>query len=185
MRLFFAAMLPPEMQRLLHRACGALGWLPARGSFVAPENLHITLKFLGEMSDAKAAELALAAQERLKSDGPLTLRPSGLVLFPPRGAARVMAVGFEGDTQALIGLQAQIEAICQEQGFAREARGYVPHATLVRFRNGLLPVHHPRVRESCSDLRRLGECRLEAIQLMQSSLTAAGSRYTRMGEYLL
>ena len=177
MRLFFAAMLPEVVQARLGKLRAGLDWIPAKPTWTATPNLHITLKFLGDVEDAKVNEVALAAREAIPKTGALTLRPSHLVYFPEAGSARVLGVGFSGETARLIGIQLAIESTCAELGFRREGRAYTPHATLARFRAGLRPTHRPRIEDCCSSVAEMPEFVLDAVQLMQSTLTPRGSEY--------
>lgn len=183
MRLFFAAMLPPELQGPLSRLRENFAWLPIVASWNPAENIHITLKFLGEVPDAQVAPLS--SHLRLDPSGPLRLQASHPVLFPPHGAVRVLGIGFDGDTQRLIDLQELIERYCQPMGFTREPRQYIPHATLARFRDGLHSKHRSRVEESIGNLAATSPFELTEIQLMQSELSPRGSRYTVVARYPL
>ncbi len=185
MRLFFAAMLPRSVQTRLGTLRAGLDWLPARAAWSAPANLHITLKFLGEVPDEKVNELAIGIGKVIPAVGEIVIRPSGLLFFPPRGNARVLAVGFEGQTGKLIEVQAAIESACHELGFPLEGRGYVPHATLARFRDGLRPVHSPRVEQSCTAVARMPEFAMDEVQLMHSTLSSRGAQYAVVARYPL
>lgn len=177
MRLFFAAMLPSEVQEKLGGLRAGLGALPTRAAWTAPENLHITLKFLGEVPDAQVNEVALAGKEALPPVGAMQLRADHLLFFPPGGNARVLGAGFSGDTQKLTEIAAAIEAACQRLGFPRENRAFTPHATLARFRDGLHAVHRPKIEEAFARLPRIAPFELQAVQLVQSKLSPRGSEY--------
>lgn len=177
MRLFFAIMLPPEVQASIYRLRQQLSWLPIRPSFTAQENLHITLKFLGEVADAEVAALASEVGARVFMGGPLRLRADHIVFFPPGGAARVLGVGFCGDIEPLCRLQAELETMCRGRGLAAEHRAYTPHATLARFRDGLRAGHRPKVEAAWQGLAQSPEFVVDSFQLMQSVLSSKGSRY--------
>ena len=177
MRLFFAIMLPPEVQASIYRLRQHLAWLPIRPSYTAQENLHITLKFLGEVADGDVAALAGEVADTVRLGGPLRLRAGHLVFFPPGGSARVLGVGFGGDIEPLCELQAGLETMCRGRGLAAEHRAYTPHATLARFRDGLHAAHRPRVEAAWQGLGGSAEFVVDSFQLMQSVLSAKGSRY--------
>ncbi len=183
MRLFFAIMLPPDVQASIYRLRQQLAWLPIRPSYTAQENLHITLKFLGELGDADVAALAGEVADTVRLSGPLRLRPEHVVMFPPEGSARVLGVGFVGDVEPLCRLQGELEALCRGRGLVAENRAYTPHATLARFRNGLHGRHRPRVEASCQGIAQLPEFVVESFQLMQSILGPGGSRYVVVAKF--
>ena len=183
MRLFFAIMLPPDVQASIYRLRQQLAWLPIRPSYTAQENLHITLKFLGEVGDAEVAALASQVTDAAHLSGPLRLRPDHVVMFPPEGSARVLGVGFCGDVEAVCRLQAELEKVCQGRGLPAENRAYTPHATVARFRDGLHGRHRTRVEESWRELAALPEFVVYSFQLMQSVLGPEGSRYIVVARY--
>ena len=180
MRLFTAIELPEPVRAHLLRVRAELLKSPDLAdavSWVKPENLHVTLKFLGEVPDAALPKLthSLAAV----SVEPTRLTPGRMVLFPQRGPVRVIAAGFAGDVERLSRLFADIEDACAAAGFEREGRAYTPHATLGRGRPG----------RGGSGLRRLRDETFERLfpgpaftadrfVLMQSQLNPKGAIYT-------
>lgn len=182
MRLFFAIMLPSDVQAAIYRMRAELAWLPIRPSYSPQQNLHITLKFIGEVSDPDAAGLAQAAAG-VRLAAPLQLRADHIVLFPPRGSARVLGVGFAGDVDPLCRLQSDLETLCRQRGLAAENRAYTPHATLARFRDGLHAKHHPRILEAWQGLPAPPPFTASAYQLMHSVLSAGGSQYTPVATF--
>ena len=97
------------------------------GNFTHPENLHITLKFLGELPPAKLGAIRRAMNS--VSAKPFALKVMGAHLFNKSGIA---AARIGGDVNALTALHAQLEAALVQQGFDREHRAYRPHVTLAR-----------------------------------------------------
>jgi RNA 2',3'-cyclic 3'-phosphodiesterase len=185
MRLFFAVMLPHEIQQRLAALREKLEWIPTEASWVAAGNIHLTLKFLGEVADASVMPLVEAAKSSIMPLGPVTLQPHQLVLFPPEKPARVLAVGFTGDVTRLAALQSQVEDLCAEYGFGREGQPFVPHATLARFRNGLQRRHAPRIEECCSSISTIAPAAVTRFQLMQSVLDSHGPTYTPVATFPL
>ena len=176
-------MLPPGVQASIYRLRWELQWLPIRPTYTAQGNLHITLKFLGEVADAEAADLAREVATSVRLGGPLHLRPDHVVFFPSAGSARVLGVGFRGDVEPLTRLQADLETWCRQRGLPAENRTYTPHATLARFRNGLHDRHRPRIEESWQKIDEPPEFQVRSFQLMQSILSASGSQYIPVANY--
>jgi 2'-5' RNA ligase len=175
MRLFFAIMLPEALQQHLSALKGKLAWLPIHGTWPTQHNLHITLKFLGEVPDDAVTALADAAAKI--PFAPFELQPDHLVLFPESGPARVLGLGFTGDVPALCQLAADLEEACAVQGIPREERPFKDHATLARFRDGLHQKHRPRILETAGRLDHLPAFQVDQFQLIQSQLGPAGSTY--------
>ena len=97
------------------------------GRFTHPENLHITLKFLGEAPHAKTGQIQRAMSEICAS--PFRLECHGVVPF---GKSGIVAAGVGGDIAALKSLHQKLEAALEKHGFAREHCPYRPHITLAR-----------------------------------------------------
>jgi 2'-5' RNA ligase len=134
MRLFLAIELPEDVRKHLADACGALrNWKLA---IVPPQNLHITVKFLGDVSEGATPALC-AALRGVAPGGAAELSADRCELLPPRGPVRVVAGGLGGDVGRLRAVHRAIEDACESQGFAPERRQYLPHVTLARAREGL------------------------------------------------
>jgi 2'-5' RNA ligase len=101
-----------------------------------PEDVHITLQFLGvatpEIAEALSPDLRRLAAET----PPLRLRVDGLGVFGAPTAPTILWAGIAGDLEALHALQSQVERICASHGFTAETRAYRPHLTLARRARG-------------------------------------------------
>src|SRR3954452_20741885 len=137
MRLFIAADLPEEaraavaaeqerIRSALAGAAGALKW-------VKPEHSHLTLVFLGEVADARVAEVVEAIGSEVALD-PFGVTLEGVGAFPPRGAPRVLWIGIGDGESAVVELQREIAARAAALGLAVEDRPFHPHLTLARWR---------------------------------------------------
>ena len=135
MRLFLALELPEEVRRTLGELVARLserrGW-----RWADPAGLHLTLRFLGEVSE-EGDRRARPLWRRCASAGaPLSLRTAGLGLFPGRRRPRVLWTGVEEAPPGgrLAALSAALEAAAREAGFPGEDRPFRPHLTLARAR---------------------------------------------------
>lgn len=180
MRLFTAIELPESAREHLIRIQNRLHEMTPDGvSRTRGENLHLTLKFIGEISDDRIDALCRALRE--VSVEPMQLRTGGIVLFPPRGPVRIIACGFAGEVGAAQSLQEQIEKQCEGQGIAREGRRYIPHVTLARAR-------HPLSAATRDELLRVEMSQGPKFEcghfvLMQSHLESAGARYVVVARF--
>lgn len=133
MRAFAAVFPPPEVREALYRA--ALD-LPASAGFrlTSPEKIHLTLKFLGEVTDDGLGLAAQALEQAREGHGPFEVATSGFGVFPSERKARVLWAGIDEGSEHLRDLAGDVEAALEAAGFGREARPYVPHLTLGRAR---------------------------------------------------
>jgi RNA 2',3'-cyclic 3'-phosphodiesterase len=144
--------------------------------FIAPETVHLTLRFLGEsaadMLERLPPHLAAAAAACPASP----LETSGLGLFPERGAPRVLWLGTRMPEPLLV-LQRAVEAAAVECGFARETKPYRAHLTLGRWRDRVRRPELPPVPS-----RTL---LLESLVLYQSERRPSGAVHTPLAAFSL
>jgi 2'-5' RNA ligase len=126
-RLFTALEIPAEVGRSLAMLRGGL----PGARWIDPENYHLTLRFIGDINDGLAREIAfmLGNVNRLSFE----LRLDGLTSFGGRRPRAVVAVAAR--TQQLFELQAEHERLMQRVGLEPEGRKYTPHVTLARLRD--------------------------------------------------
>jgi 2'-5' RNA ligase len=163
----------------------ALRWSPT-------ENLHLTLRFLGDTNDQQRQEVTAALQELAAMTARFTLAVDvsarGLGGFPNLRQPRVVWSSVQGDRAALDAFQAQTETIAQAAGFAPEERAYSPHLTLARAARDVDRRTLSRAGElierfsSESVTSELMSFDVERVRFYQSELRAGGSRYTVLAE---
>lgn len=137
-------------------------------------NLHLTLKFVGEVAEADLPRW-LASIQSVSKPGPIRLRAQHLELLPPHGPVRIIAAGLIGDEGSLTELVDSIERILLPLGCPREARKYLPHVTLARARRPL-PPESRRLLSDAAKLHLPGrEFRAERLVVMESRLARGES----------
>ena len=180
-RSFIAIELPEEAREGLARLRKELERDEHKFvKWVDPGGIHLTLKFLGNISSKRVTEITEAMEEAAHGISPFHLEISGLGAFPSLRQARVFWVGIGGEMDKLFRLQQNIDSALAALGFAKEERSFVPHLTLARIRQGASPPE----RRSFGEL--VGSAifedkyyiKVEAIRLMRSQLTPAGAIYT-------
>lgn len=182
LRAFLASRLPDALRAQLALQIEMLTELvpPETVRWVSPENIHLTLKFLGEISSAEAQVVADSAGPIAAGCRPFDLKASGLGVFPNPKRPRVIWVGVGGADGGVATLNRELESALTEVGFDREGRGFHPHLTLGRTRRGirrsdLKALAEGLARASVGDL---GQWRVETLALMRSELRPEGPRYS-------
>ena len=189
-RIFCAVELPEDVRESaaahIARLREAAAALPLKVSWERAEKLHLTLKFLGEIEPARVEALTRAANRAAGSVERFEARLQGTGAFPPRGNPRVLWLGLKDETNAIAQLQERLEAECARENFPREARPFHPHITIARIR---VPAAAPA--------RQLAKLHVEMgfeppasfnvndLIVMQSELSAGGSRYTPLSKHEL
>lgn len=174
MRAFIGVEITDEVRAALSRAQQQLGRCPAKVKWVAPENIHVMLKFLGDIDEETAARVR-AAMAEASGDGGFRFAVAGLGCFPPRGKPRVVWAGVSEGADAATRLQAKLERALRPLGFEKERR-FVPHLTIGRVKSPkgaeeLLPMIEELGGET------FGSCDAAEMVMFESTLTPRGAIY--------
>ena len=179
MRLFLALELPDAVKQHL----AGLPRSDSRGIKHTPqENLHVTLRFLGEV-EALAAERLSESLRRVTIKAPAEVWAGHAVILPPRGPVRVMSVGLDGDVARVVELQSTVEAVCAEHGFRPEGREYLPHITLARARQPLPSSNRQRLVELLNGHLPTLTFRTRGFTLMESRLGGPAPTYVPLARF--
>ncbi len=164
-----------ELQGQLKRA--PLGRL---GRWVDPVGIHLTLKFLGDVSTGQLPELRTALHRAAREVAPFEFGLARLGCFPNIRQPRVIWVGVDEPTGALQRLQCAVERELGAAGFPPERRAFSPHLTLARVRDQSQPRERAELGAWLQTQRvgRLGAMRAAELSLMQSDLRPSGAVYT-------
>lgn len=126
--------------RVTARAKGLVEKLKTPGvevNWVHPQQMHLTLKFLGNVADADVPEICRVVTAAAAEVEPFEIICRGLGGFPSSAQARTLWIGIEQGSEELRELQAAIDnALHKHLGFAREPRGFTPHLTVGRVKGG-------------------------------------------------
>ncbi|MBI1368592.1 MAG: RNA 2',3'-cyclic phosphodiesterase [Planctomycetes bacterium] len=141
------------------------------------ENLHITVKFLGDVEDPDLPGVIEAVREAIRGVGRFELAAERLLYLPDARRPRVLAAEMDRP-ETVMRLYDQIEDAMEAVGFRREGRAYRPHVTLGRFRKP--PRHVPDV---SMVLTEPVICEVERVVLMESVLERGGAVYAELASF--
>jgi len=175
-RLFVAILLDETVRASLAKVQAELAARCRGVRWVSREQLHVTLKFLGDVPDSRVAAVGQRVAEAAQTTEPFELELGGCGCFPPRGAARIVWAGFREQPQALAKCVEALESNLEREGFAREGRPFSAHVTIGRVRDdasggGLRAVVAAARLSSVAQTVR-------SITLMSSVLSPAGPTYS-------
>lgn len=182
MRLFVALDVPEEVRGKLAELSARLKKTCLSARWVRLESVHITLKFIGEVS-LETVEKIREALGSLPPFPPITLRFASLGFFPSARRPRVFWAGVEADPQ-LAALAGAIEAKLDPLGIPAEKRDFHPHLTLAR----LEPPQGRRALVAAVEALgapEFGNETFHEFHLYQSVLKRSGAEYTRLVTYPL
>ena len=183
-RAFVAVNLDQDLKDALAKVQERLKATRADVGWVRPESLHLTLKFLGQVEESRLGAVAEAIAAAATGYGSFRLVLGGVGAFPQPRAARVVWIGVQQGAEALVTLQARVEAGLEALGFAREERPFAAHLTLGRVRG---PARREQLAVALTSIpaEPLREMLLHRIDLMKSELGPGGARYTALQTFPL
>ena len=180
MRAFIAIDLPETVRAELRQQQSAFRGICPDGRWTRPEGVHLTLKFLGQISDDQTTQ-ATDALKGLRQFEAFSAEVKGFGFFPDARRPRVFWAGVV-TPPSLLALVEQVEHAMEKLGFAREAHPFSPHLTLARFK---IPRPQPALQ---SHLDRLGEPSLGTFKvseffLFESKLSPQGAEYRKVARF--
>ena len=181
-RTFIAIELPPGVQQGLRRVQEQLQRFRPPVRWVAPDKIHVTLNFLGEIPAEEVPAAVEAALRAAAGAAPFEVEAAGLGVFPSPRRPRVLWVGLGGDLPALKALQAGLTRELAARGFPPEERAFSPHLTLGRVRQHAAPAELRALGDKVADtsVPSLGRWRVERIVVIRSDLRPEGPIYTTL-----
>lgn len=153
---------------------GAIRWVPI-------ENMHLTLKFLGDVSVSNLDRLKEIMRTSAATCSPFALSVGGLGAFPSPLRARVVWVGVEGPPD-LMSLQRMIDTETDRLGYASENRDFKPHLTLGRVGRNVTSKELQKIGQVLKEKKVgfLGVAQVRDVHLFRSDLQSNGAVYSRM-----
>ena len=182
MRLFIAIELSDPVKDSLTQIQSHLKYAAADVKWVERDNIHLTLKFLGEIDEKKAAVISTILDNIAKDFSPFEITIKDLGVFPKMDFPRVVWVGLEEKGAKIVEeIFKKIEERLVELGFDKEARAFTSHITIGRVRS---PKNKEALKEKILsyDLSPTTKSPISSIILFQSTLTPKGSIYTKLHE---
>ncbi len=180
-RLFFSFRVPSKLCARFAEEATRLDRAGARVLWAKAENLHITLRFVGEVHERNLLEVLQAGKQALQGMKRLPLVAVGLDAFPDREHPRVVVCGVRGDGEAaqtaLLALRAKVDAALDEAGWKPEREVWRPHVTLGRVR-GDLQVELLGERIGPAARREFGHFTCSEVVLFESFHGREGVSYT-------
>lgn len=183
LRAFLASELSPSLQDAiqsttsgLRQALGSdlIRWVPAR-------NIHLTLKFLGDVSPANLDLIKQMLAREAAQYPAFDLQVEGIGSYPTSRRPRILWVGLNAPA-SLASLQRAIETAAARLGYESEDRGFSPHLTIGRVRQNASAAELQKIRAALegTTIGRIGSVRVDALHLFKSDLQPTGSVYTKL-----
>jgi 2'-5' RNA ligase len=182
MRLFVAIELSEEIRKRLVAIQETLRAHAPRLNWTRAENLHLTLKFLGEVRDADVPRLT-EALATVRASAPIEISATHVQCFPPSGRIRIISAGMPR-VPALLRLAGDIDDACLAAGFPKEGRPWTPHITIGRAKEPLRPVLRSRLSPAAGQLPS-PTMRVDRFVLFSSKLSQASASYAPIASFYI
>ena len=182
-RVFCAAELPDEVRGQLEDHIMKLRkQIPdAAASWSRVENIHLTLKFFGNVALDRVPVISEAASRAVAEFSTFPIGIGNTGVFPRPSRAQVLWIGVSDPSGRLSALQERLENLCAAEGFPKEDRAYRPHLTIARIRKPEGARHladaHLQMNFPTTDIK------LNELILFRSELSPKGSRYTAISTH--
>jgi 2'-5' RNA ligase len=181
-RTFIAVELPSNIRSALRDVQTRLREGGADVKWVEEENLHLTVKFLGDVEDEKLPSVTAAVRTAVSSLTEFLISLGGVGAFPSLTRPRVVWVGLQSGNEPFKSLMERVETALNGVGFPREQRAPHPHVTIGRVRPPYSLKRLPELLKA-EPAEALGTMTVEKLTVMASRLSPKGPKYTPM-EYV-
>ncbi len=183
MRSFIAIEIPDTLKSAMAELQQEFKKYGADVRWVKPENIHLTLKFLGSIDKGEVDKITEIMKEICSRYTAFGLEMTGVGVFPGTRSPRVLWVSINS-SRILTEIQREIDEGIANLGFKQEKRKFTAHLTLGRFRSAAgkedlmkaVKLHEKDI---------FGSVNVESISLMRSDLNPAGARYSKIAEFPL
>jgi len=172
-----------ENEQVLRRIAAAQKLLMETGAdlkFVEPQNIHVTMRFLGDISPTMVDKIH-DAMKNVKFM-PFTIKLQGLGVFPSVNYPRVVWVAMTEGADQLKNIYSQLEPQIRSLGFAADDHGFSPHLTIARVRSGANKQHLAELVTKKADYE-FGTIKADCLRLKKSMLSPKGPTYLTLREY--
>lgn len=187
LRAFIAIEIPEEIKKQITSQMAGLRQILGRSvRWVNPEKIHLTLKFLGDISPANIDFLSNALKTELRQFLPFELSADNLGAFPSLRRPRIIWIGLSTPAD-LTRLHHQLETVTARLGYTSDNKPFSPHLTIGRIREQLSSDETQTLRSALENSRvgPLGKFGVQSVHIFQSELKPGGPVYTCLSTAVL
>jgi len=184
LRTFIAIELPEKIVSAISKVQEGIRSYGFKIRWVRPENIHLTLKFLGNIKEDDTKKVGNTIFESVKGYKPISLKAKGIGVFPGIKKPRVIWTGISDQLNLLTELQKTLDEKLEEIGFPKEKRPFRGHLTLGRAKAKIDP---KRLSDALKEFAKFESESFSAdrVILYKSELRPKGAVYTKLANLLL
>lgn len=176
-RTFIAVLLTADLKKTIGQIQQKFIEAAPEVKWVAEENFHVTLKFLGDVDEDRLGEIYAALEQAVSAEEAFSMQVGGAGCFPNTRNPRVVWIGLQSGVEPLSRIAAKIESELEPLGFPKEGRKFSAHITIGRAR----PDRPARGLASAiqeAEIGELGEIAVDSVAVMKSDLRREGPIYS-------
>ena len=181
-RTFIALEMNKDLQRYLDGVIRQVAQVLPYLRYVDPYGIHLTLAFLGELTDEQVQDAIMATQEAARQASPFSYRLSRLGIFGSPKQPRVIWMGIDEPTHALTSLHSILNQHLEQRGFVIDKRPFSPHLTLARVKSPLTLTEQQELQQLLSGTLPAWQVSASYtahhLEVIKSELSRAGAHYT-------
>ena len=184
-RLFCAFELPESLRARINQHSQRVreAFPEAAASWSRPENIHLTVKFFGNVDQQRVSAISAAAAGVVKEFSSMQIEVGKTGVFPRPSRPQVLWIGTDDPSGALANLHKQLEHEFAREGFPKEDRAFRPHLTIARIRK---PHDGARLAQTHLETKfDTVEITVSELVLFRSELSSKGSKYTPISRHRL
>ena len=183
LRAFIAVEIPPEIHKAIEHEIAPLraALSPSLVRWVSTDNIHLTIKFLGDISPANVDMLTQMLNTEVSQHPAFKIQFGGSGVFPNPKRPRVIWIGLQAPAE-LGALQHGLEAATAKLGYPVEKRPFSPHLTIGRVKPNINSTGIQKIEKALAETKigSLGSARINAVHLFKSDLKPTGAVYTKL-----
>ncbi|KXB01250.1 hypothetical protein AKJ44_02760 [candidate division MSBL1 archaeon SCGC-AAA261F17] len=183
-RAFVSIEITDDIRNQLVQVQEKLGETGADLKLVEPQNIHLTLRFLGDVPEKRLSKIKNAIRDAKDIADPFNLHVSGLGVFPNPNYMRVVWAGVSDGSNPTTALRQKLDKNLAKINLPSDNKEFTPHLTIARVKSGKAK---EKLREKLTRMsaKDFGTCRVDAIELKESKLTPEGPIYSTLEKFEL
>ncbi|MDO8589129.1 MAG: RNA 2',3'-cyclic phosphodiesterase [Armatimonadota bacterium] len=181
LRAFIAVLLSADLKDKIRMVQEQFIKVAPEVKWVAKDNFHVTLKFLGDVESERVDEICSALGSAVAEQSAFAMEVAGVGAFPNPGRPQTVWVGVKSGFECLAGIAGEVESALERVGFPKEGRRFSAHITIGRVRSDR-PAHALAGELQAADVGEIGRIQINSIAVMKSDLHREGPIYSVLRE---
>jgi len=178
-RSFIAIDIPKEIKNKIAKIQMELQQILPKVSWVNPPNIHLTLKFLGDVASNRIPSITGAIRHTVQNQVPFNMKLSSISAFKNFSYPTILWIGISTDPAPIVKLAKNLNSSLNCFGFPQESRKFIPHLTIARIRNNISLTKFASHFDAYNNINHT-PVSVKQISLIKSKITSEGAIYKKL-----